>query len=194
MQNREKFVLTVPLLTDARGVKIGKTEGNVIGLTDPATEFYAKIMSLGDDAIVPSFTLLTDKPMTEITAMKEKMENGENPMTFKKQLAFELTKWLHNESEAQNAQAEFEKVHQKGDSQDVSAPVFETDKSHWNRVDLLVAAGLVTSKSEAKRLVEQHAVDIDGVSIESGNDGFIDIKNGSIIKVGKKKFAKIKIL
>ena len=84
MLNKEKFVMTVPLLADAKGVKIGKTENNVIGLTDEPTDFYGKIMSLGDDAIIPCFTLLTDMPMNEIETMKDKMKAGDNPMVWKK--------------------------------------------------------------------------------------------------------------
>lgn len=72
--NKEKFVLTVPLLSDSKGVKIGKSEGNVIGLTDPPSEFYAKVMSLGDDAIVPCLTLLTDIPISEIDKVKNQPE------------------------------------------------------------------------------------------------------------------------
>src|SRR3989344_4537925 len=81
MLGKEKFVMTVPLLTDAKGVKIGKTEGNVIGLTDAPADFYGKIMALGDDAIIPCFTLLTDTLLEHIEDMKKKMAAGENPMT-----------------------------------------------------------------------------------------------------------------
>ena len=73
MLGKEKYVMTVPLLTDNRGVKIGKTEGNVIALTDAANDFYAKIMSLGDDSIVACFTLLTNMPEAEIEQMKQMM-------------------------------------------------------------------------------------------------------------------------
>ncbi|MBI2097229.1 MAG: hypothetical protein HYT40_03745, partial [Candidatus Sungbacteria bacterium] len=96
MQGREKFVMTTPLLTDAKGVKIGKTEGNVIGITDPATDFFGKIMSLGDDAIIPCFTLLTDTDLPDIEDMKQKLLKGDNPMMFKKKLAFALTAVFYN--------------------------------------------------------------------------------------------------
>ncbi len=188
MQGREKFVMTVPLLADSKGVKIGKTEGNVIGLTDAPAEFYAKIMSLGDDAIIPCFTLLTDRSTEEIEA---KIKNGENPMLFKKQLAFELTKMLNDEGSAQKAQEEFEAVHQKRESLLVSAPVFETKQTDWNIVDLLVATNQVTSKSEARRLFEQKAVEINNAKCQSVS---WRIKEDDIIKIGKKKFVKIHII
>lgn len=191
MLGKEKFVMTVPLLADSKGVKIGKTEGNVIGLTDEPTEFYAKILSLGDDAIVPCFTLLTDTPLEAIEEMKQKMEKGENPMTFKKQLAFELTHEFNTEENAKKAQEEFENVHQKGQTPTV-AEEFVTDQTEWNPVDLLVAAKAAASKSEARRLLEQGAVEVNGASIK-GQVSSIKVKNNDIVKVGKKKFVKIVI-
>ncbi len=188
MQGREKFVMTVPLLEDSKGVKIGKTEGNVIGLTDAPVEFYAKIMSLGDDAIIPCFTLLTDIPTEKI---EEKMKQGENPMLFKKQLALELTKMLHDETSAKKAQEEFETVHQKGESISVTAPVFETQQINWNIIDLLVATNQVASKSEARRLIEQKAIEIHNTQCTMTN---VELNDGDIIKIGKKKFVKIHII
>lgn len=180
---KEKFVMTVPLLTDSNGTKIGKTEGNVIGLTDSPNDFYGKIMSLGDDAIIPCFTLLTDMSEDIITSMTAKMKAGENPMLFKKQLAFELTKQFNTESDAQKAQKEFESVHQQNNISGADATEIAADKK--SIVDALASSGL--SKSEAKRLIDQKAIDRDG-KILSNTD--IVIK-GDIIKVGKKKFIKI---
>jgi tyrosyl-tRNA synthetase len=74
--HKEKYVMTLPLLTDSKGTKIGKTEGNVIGLTDPANEFYAKIMSLSDDSIVNCFTILTDKPLGEMAKIHLSLKNN----------------------------------------------------------------------------------------------------------------------
>src|SRR3989338_6338616 len=68
MKGKEKFVMTTPLLADSNGVKIGKSEGNVIGLTDPAPNLFGKIMALGDDSIIPLFTLLTGVPIQEINS------------------------------------------------------------------------------------------------------------------------------
>ncbi|MBI4064780.1 tyrosine--tRNA ligase [Candidatus Gottesmanbacteria bacterium] len=192
MLHKEKFVMTVPLLTDAKGTKIGKTEGNVIGLTDAPNEFFGKIMSLGDDAIVNSFTLLTDTPVEEIKEMKKKMEKGENPMIFKKKLAFELTKQFNSENAARAAQAEFERVHQKGENPE-NAIEFSTSQISWNPVDLLVATGLAASKSDAKRLLTQKAIELNSLLITS-HLSLLTISDGDILKVGKKKFLKIQIV
>lgn len=191
MQGREKFVMTVPLLVDSKGDKIGKTEGNAIGLTDPPNEFFAKIMSLGDDAIIPCFTLLTDIPLKEIDAMKSQMKAGANPMTFKLQLAHHLTAWLNSKKAADSAQEDFGARFQKGELTHADIPVFKTKKSKWNPLDLLVETDLAASKSDARRLITQKAVEVDGKIIENTS---ITLTNGAIIKVGKKKLLKIKIL
>ena len=176
MQGREKFVMTVPLLTDAKGTKIGKTEGNVIGITDPPSQFYGKIMALSDDAIVNCFLLLTD---FEIEPLKRRLAEGENPMTLKKQLAFELTKQFNSAQEAQNAQEEFERVHQKGETETATAIEVKA-------VRLQDALGV--SRSQAKRLLEQGAIDLNGETVTSDRE----VRTGDIIRVGKKKFIKIR--
>lgn len=184
MQGREKFVMTVPLLADAKGVKIGKTEGNVIGLTDPPGDFYGKIMSLGDDAIIPCFTLLTDIPSEEIDQIQQKMKEGANPMTFKKQLAYALTGQLNSESEAAKAQNDFEQRFQEGKIKDADLPVSPSPAPDSALSDVLVQIGLAGSKSEAKRLIMQKAVKHNG-ELLTQNDS-VTLKPDDIIEVGRK--------
>jgi tyrosyl-tRNA synthetase len=185
--HKEKFVMTVPLLADAKGVKIGKTEGNVIGLTDAPNDFFGKIMALGDDAVVPCFTLLTDISDEEIERMKKELR----PIDFKKKLAFELTKTLHSQQEAQKAQEEFETRSQIGDLTHADLPTIKIDtlKKSEQLSSFLAALGLAASKSEAKRLIEQKAVEWNGVVQDK--DGLSPKPaRGDIIKVGKKKYLK----
>jgi len=181
--NKEKFVLTVPLLTDSKGTKIGKTEGNAIGLTDAPNDFYGKIMALGDDAIIPCFTLLTDVPEKDIDEIKHKMNSGENPMTFKKQLAFELTKQFNTTKDAESAQKEFETRFQKGDVD--KADLAEKSVTSDSILDALLEVGLASSKSEAKRQIEQHAVRVDGQTITDFRKATA-FKSGATIVVGRK--------
>jgi len=187
MLHKEKFVMTVPLLTDAKGTKIGKTEDNIIGLTDAPNDFFGKIMSLGDDAILPCFTLLTDLPMEQIEEMKKKMEHGDNPMAFKKHLAFELTKLLNTQLEANTAQNEFETRFQKGNLAQSSLPTVPvTALSSFTSVSsILVDVGIGESKSKAKQLIDQHAVRINDTLITSESLSS-EVHTGDIIKVGKK--------
>lgn len=194
IQKKEKFVMTVPLLTDAKGVKIGKTEGNVIGLTDDPKDLYAKIMSLGDDAIVPCFTLLTGKALEEIEEMKQKMKTGDNPMQFKKQLAFEITKELNDENSARVAQEEFESVHQKQQFSDMNVDTIqmtEADKEIKVFLKKLVDGGYIKSLSEAKRLFAANAIKL--FDFNTQTEKAIDtVNDNDIIRVGPKIFIRIK--
>lgn len=182
--HKEKYVITLPLLTDSKGNKIGKTEGNVIGLTDSANEFYAKIMSLSDDSIVNCFTILTDKPTQEIRQIEKDIAEGENPFEFKKQLAFDLTKWLNSEKDAKDAQANFEKTFQE------RAPEFNIKvKAGESLVKTIIPFTNRQSTSAAKELIKQGAVDVNGQKI---TDGSTTLKTGDEVKVGERTFLKVK--
>ena len=185
MKNKDKFVMTTPLLTDSKGVKIGKTEGNVIALNDNPNNLFGKIMALGDDLIIRGLEYLTDVLTTEIDV-------SASPMKYKKQLAFEIVKQLSNDQAAIKAQEEFEKTAQKQQlpSNILIHPYHGLDLV--NIEDLLTQTKLVTSRSEAKRLIEQGGVAINDQAVSDTNSQ-INIKNGMIIRVGKRKFVKIKI-
>lgn len=185
MLKKEKFVMTVPLLTDAKGTKIGKTEGNVIGITDPPNDFFGKIMSLGDDAIINCFLLLTD---LDVEPLKSRLESGENPMTLKKHLAFELTKQFNSEVAAQKAQEEFELRVQRKDYQSADLPTFQASSLSSNVTvsGTLVQTGIASSRSEAKRLINQGAVVWNDQEITSDKPPSLP-ESGTIIVVGKKQ-------
>ena len=186
--NKEKYVMTVPLLTDSKGTKIGKTEGNVIGLTDAPHELFSKIMALGDDAIINCFILLTDKPEAEISEMKKQIAGSTNPMTFKKLLAWEITAQLNNPTQATQAQDYFEKTFQSHDLSHVEE--FKISNLSANPIailELLMQAKTAASKSEARRLVEQNAVEVDQTVVDIVNTN-VTLKSGMTLRVGKKKF------
>ena len=186
MLGKDKFVMTTPLLTDSSGQKIGKTEGNVIALTDQPSELYRKIMALGDEVIVKGLEYLTDIPMDEIQPIDTSLRNGENPIQFKKILAYEVTKHLNSEDLAKEAEANFEKVVQKGET-DEKIPQVEVSVGS-TLTDVLIDQGLAASKSEAKRLIEQGGVSINGSKVTNVNS---KLENG-VLGVGK--FRKIKIV
>lgn len=188
IHKKEKYVMTVPLLTDAKGVKIGKSEGNVIGLTDAPSDFYGKIMSLGDDAIIPCFTLLTDTDPEELEQIKMAIATGsQNPMVFKKQLAFELTKALNTEHDAIQAQLDFETRFQKGDAASSNIPEIElsTLSIDGTLIDYLVAIQFAKSNSEARRLVEQNAIKYNESVMHNPKEP-MHIKPGDIFQAGRK--------
>lgn len=190
--DKEKLVLTTPLLTDSEGKKIGKSEGNVIGLTDEPKDLFGKIMSLSDDIITKGFEYLTDVPMGEVSEIENKLNSGANPIEFKKKLAFEIVKELNSEEDARRAQEAFEHTVQKGELPE-DIPVFEIDKNeHLQISDLLVKADLATSKSEAKRLVEQGGVQFNSETITNPTQEIVPEDN-VVIKAGKRSFVRLKV-
>lgn len=187
MKRKNKFVMTTQLLVDSQGNKIGKTEGNAIALTMPPDEMFAAIMNFPDDVIIKSLKYLTDTPMEEIKKIEEQIKNGENPMQFKKKLAFEVVRHLNSEETAQKAQSEFENIFQKKQKpREVNK--IKIDNQSQNIIDLLAENNLVASKSEAKRLLQSGAIEIDSQPLAKNHYKF---KDGQIIRVGKKQFVKI---
>ncbi|HZQ29718.1 MAG TPA: tyrosine--tRNA ligase [Patescibacteria group bacterium] len=169
LKQKEKFVMTTPLLTDASGKKIGKTEGNVIGLSDKPLDLFAKIMALGDDIIVKGFEYLTDVPMEEVQQIGEDLRLGKNPVSYKKMLAFEITKQLNGHDEAHKAQEDFEKnVQGKEKSTDVQNVVSENSGTPLSQI--AINNGLVSSNSEWKRLIGQGGIKINSEQLKSPSE------------------------
>jgi tyrosyl-tRNA synthetase len=184
IKKKEKFVMTTPILADSEGKKIGKTERNAITFNDNPADFYRKIMALGDDVIVKGLEYLTDVPMDEIMEIKNKLESGENPINFKKTLAFEITEQLHGERIAQEAAEDFGKT-----IQNKELPLNITEirtPSGDTLLNLLFRAG-IKSNSEAKRLIEQGGVSINDKKVDDQN---LKLEEG-ILKIGKGKVIKI---
>lgn len=188
IKKKEKFVMTTPILEDSEGKKIGKTEGNVIAFNDKSTDFYRKIMALGDDIILKGLEYLTDIPMEEISEIKNKLANGENPINFKKKLAFEVTKQLHGEQKAKEAADEFGKTVQNKEIPSI-VPAFTPSAG-------ATAAGTISewgnmSISEVKRLANQGGIEINGETIDNSQLNQTPAP-GTVIKVGKKTPFKVK--
>lgn len=189
---KEKFVMTTPLLTDSTGKKIGKTEGNVIALTDTPEDLFGKIMALGDDVIVKAIEYLTDISTLEIRNIDNSLKNGMNPIQFKKLLAFEIVKQLNTEEEANKAQEYFEKTIQQKELPDEIPVYMYTGHNEIEITDLLMLVRFSSSKAEVKRLIEQGGVEIDGERITDPNKTVL-VKNDMIIRVGKRRIIKIVI-
>jgi tyrosyl-tRNA synthetase len=192
MLKKEKFVLTTPLLTDSEGRKIGKTEGNVIALTDKPNDLFGKIMALPDDIILKGFEYLTNISLDEIKKIEKNITKGDNPIKYKKQLAFEITKDLSNTETAQKAQESFQKTVQKKQLPDEIPEVKISTIEPVKLDQLIVESGLAPSKAEAKRLIEQGAIQIGDTKI---TDPFqtINLSDNLLLKAGKRKIIRIKI-
>jgi tyrosyl-tRNA synthetase len=189
MLKKDKFVITTPLLTDSAGNKIGKSEGNVIGLSDKPEELYAKIMGLSDNVIIKAMEYLTDIPMVEIKEIEKKLKDGQNPILFKKMLAYEIVKDLNSEENAGKAEDSFKKVVQEKEVPDDIETLRMTKNNPLSK--FVIEQKLVESMGEWKRLIEQHGVTIDEERIENPFINTNDIKNGGILRIGKRRYAKI---
>lgn len=192
----EQVGLFMPILPGLDGVqKMSKSLGNYVGVTESPNVMFGKLMSISDEMMPTFFELCTDVPMDEIAEMKSGVESGKlHPMDVKKRLGREIVTIYHSKQAAEDAQAEFERVFsQKEIPTDMPEVTIEpadlTDGAIWI-AKLLVKAGMAPSNSEARRLVQQGAVTIDGekVSDPSAN---IAPKDGQVIKAGKLKFARL---
>jgi len=191
LQNREKFVITVPLLEGTDGRKMSKSYQNVIGVTDPPFDMYGKVMSLKDELITRYFELLTDVPEAEIRQMARQMERGEvNPMELKKRLAFEIVSQFHSPEDARSAAERFAREVQQRELPAEIPEVPLPRGGDWPVADLLVALKLATSKSDARRLVEQGSVSIDGQRVTDPR-AVIPVRPGMIIRGRRRQFARV---
>ncbi len=186
LKDKEKFVLTTKLLVDARGEKVGKTTGNALFLDRPANEFYGGLMAFPDEVLPLGFELLTQVPIGEV----DSLDFSGNPMELKKRLAFEVVKIIYGEKAAREAQTNFEKVFQKRQSPENLKEVEVTNKN-WETNRLLLKTGLVKSLSEAKRLLAQKAIELNGTIVTERN---LALGEGDILRVGKTRFVRIKVL
>jgi len=187
---KEKFVLTVPMLVGLDGRKMSKTYRNTVNIIDQPNEMYGKLMSLKDDLIIRYFELCTELPLTEIKELEKNLkEKKVNPRDLKARLAREIVSIYHKEKAARKAEKEFNRIFKEKKLPE-KIPEIEIKEKTLNILDLLVKTKLAPSKSEAKRLILQKGVKIDG-KIESDWKRLIKIKKGQVIQVGKRKFIKI---
>lgn len=194
LKKKNKFVVTTILLADSEGKKIGKTEGNAVALTDKPEDLFGKIMTLGDDVIIKGFQYLTDLPMSEVKEIENALKDGAHPVKYKKRLAYELVKQLNTERDAQSAQEHFEKTVQKKEMPETIDEIVlpQALQSGATIAEVITGINLASSKSDSKRLIEQGGVTVDNEVIIDPNAAF-EPKEDTIIKVGKRKFVKIKV-
>ena len=191
---KPQVVMTVPILEGLDGVnKMSKSLGNYIGINEAPEEQFGKIMSVSDELMWRYFELLSFRPIAEIDGFRKQVADGANPRDTKFMLAEEIVARFHSESDATRAREAFIARFQKGAMPD-EMPEYELDlESGQSTVpQILKAADLVKSTSEAARLIKQGGVRIDGEKIE---DAGLEIASGSthIFQVGKRKFARISL-
>jgi tyrosyl-tRNA synthetase len=189
-----QIVITLPLLEGLDGVqKMSKSYGNYIGITEPAGEMFGKVMSVSDELMWRYFELLSFRPLVEIEALEAEVGEGRNPRDVKFELATELVARFHNQAAAERAQAEFIARFQKGAMPDDIPEVTVASKDgSLGIAHLLREAGLVSSTSEAFRMIKQGAVKIDGERVDD-RDTNLAAGTSHIYQVGKRKFARVSL-
>ena len=198
---RPQIVFTMPILPGTDGVRrMGKSLGNYIAIEDTPTDMFGKVMSLPDNVIALYFELLTDIPDAEVEEIRTAIEtHSTNPMAFKKRLGVELVAWFHSMEEGEGARDEFERVFQQRE-QPADVPEFVVTAATEgvsgltssgftaNLSRLLVAAGLAPSRGEARRLLQQNAVEIDGARV---SDTTAVLLFDTIVRAGRRRFIRV---
>ncbi|MFW6381107.1 MAG: tyrosine--tRNA ligase [Bacillota bacterium] len=194
-----QVIMMMPLLEGLDGVnKMSKSLDNYIGVYDEPADMYGKIMSIPDDLIPRYFRLLTDIPRERIGEIAEGLNNSEqNPMEYKKELARWIVSEYHDSDKAEQAEQEFARVFSQGQNPE-DIPEVELDRERLEDgelwiVKLVAATGLVDSNSQARRMIKQGAVRINDQKYERINLD-IPVEDGMIVRVGKRRFVRIRLV
>ncbi|MGA1875824.1 MAG: tyrosine--tRNA ligase [bacterium] len=188
-----QVIVMMPLLEGTDGVqKMSKSYGNYIGIEESPDQIYGKVMSISDELMIRYYTLLTDYSASKIREMEQNMRDGIlNPRDAKKELAQYLVIRYHGDEAALEAQRHFETVHQKREIPDEMPEYLLPPGNRVWIVRLLVDSGTVESSSQARRLIKQGSVSIDGERLaDEGLELLIDKE--FIFKVGKRRFLRVK--
>jgi tyrosyl-tRNA synthetase len=191
-----QIAITMPILEGLDGVnKMSKSLGNYIGIDEPPREMYGKTMSLPDELMARYFELVTALSLEELRTIETGLKNGSlHPRDIKMKLAREIVAQYHGREQAQAAEEEFKRMFQQKDLPD-EIPEFRPVEDMKGEVwlpKLMVAAGSAGSTSEARRLIQQGGVKVDGIKVDDPNITVCP-SNGMIVQVGKRKFFQIVI-
>ena len=190
MLGKEKFIITLPMILGIDGKPMSKTSGNCVWLADSANQMFGKIMSIPDNLIISYFELLTNLPLELTQQYKKALQlKRANPVVLKRQLAFEIVKMYHSGKEAKKAEEEFNRIF-KEKKLPSKVPKIRVKEKSLDILDLLLKTKLASSKAEAKRLILQRGVKING-KIQKNWQEIIQIKKGQVVQVGKRKFIKV---
>jgi len=178
-------ILTNPLIEGLDGRKMSSSVGNTVNLLDTANDMFGKIMSLKDELIIKYFILLTRVEMKTIEEYQTRLKEGANPRDVKMKLAFEIVRMYHSKEAADGAQDYFIKTFSQKETP-LAVPQFKP--TEYNIVSILVESRLVSSKSEARRILDHGGVRINGKVVKETN---YVVPAGSVLQKGKIKFLKI---
>jgi tyrosyl-tRNA synthetase len=185
---RPQDVIVYDLLLGSDGKKMSKTSGNCIWIDDEANDMYGKVMRISDDMILHYFEMATLVSNDKLEEVKSALDGEGNPRDIKAELARTITALYHGEDAAIGAGEAFNSQFSDGNLPD-DIPEMNLREGEWQVADLLLEAGLVESKSEARRLLEQGAVKLNQEKVESEK---VNVKSGDVIQAGKRRFVKVK--
>ncbi len=184
---KKQNIMLGKMLDGTDGRKMSTSWGNMITIVDEPNEMYNKVMEVKDEVIIQYFTLCTDRELEEIADFEKRLKEGENPRDIKMILASDIVTLYHNEKLAAQSKQNFIEVFQNGGVPDDIGEVTGSEVDFAS--DLVLKSGLIASKAEWKRLVEQKGVTVDD---EMVTDYKALAKNG-IYKIGKKKFIRVRV-
>lgn len=184
-RGKEKFVFTAKLLTDSTGKKMGKTEGNFVALADTPEEMYGKVMSWLDSVIALAFELVTTVPMAEVAQVKARLASGGNPKDEKMKLAHAIVALYHGADAAVAAESHFSSVFH---DHAVPADLPSVAAAGQPLVEVLLAAKLAESRSDARRLIAQGGVKVNGAV---ATDEHAAVPAGAVVQKGKRWFVRV---
>jgi tyrosyl-tRNA synthetase len=185
INGKEKFVMTVKLLADSTGKKMGKTEGNMASLTDDNNEMFGKVMSWTDGVMISAFELCTNVPMDEIKQIENDLVKGLNPKESKLKLAYEIVRIYYGDVKAKEAMDEWQRTFSQ---KEIPTDIETIKPTQYDILTVLVESKISPSKSEARRNIEQKGVRVNNIDV---SDDKLIVKSGDIIQKGKRFFIKI---
>lgn len=182
-------ILTTRMLAGLDGRKMSTSWGNVVNIGDLPTDQFGKLMSLRDDVTPEYLELASGLSASEVAELTASLSAGVNPRDIKARLAEAVVARYHGEAAGRRAADEFRAVFSAGGFPE-DAPTVAVPQGEQTALELVMAAGLAPSKSEARRLIAQGAVELDGDVLNDAN-GRIAVRSGSQLRVGKHRFVKI---
>jgi tyrosyl-tRNA synthetase len=191
-EKEQQIVLTLPVLVGIDGTqRMSKSLGNYIGIDEEPAEIYGKVMSIPDEQIYAYFELVTDVSLDALRSIRRELDDPQvNPRDLKKRLGRKLVEMYHGQAASTEAERAFEHIIVNKQVPD-EMETFELTEKEYRIDDLMIRTGTAASKSDARRLIQQGGVSVDGEKI---SDPFaaIQITGEQVLKVGKRKFARFK--
>jgi len=193
MGQRPQVAVLSPMLPGLDGAeKMGKSLGNYVGVNDPPADMFGKIMSIRDDLLIPYLTLAAGASPEVVNEAKARLESGVNPMEIKRQLGRAVVARYHGDEAAAQAEAEFMGVFSRRDQLPEDIADLEVGSGPVRILQVIVEGNLAPSNSEARRLIQQGGVTLDGGRITDVNAEVL-VRDGAILKVGKRRFARLRV-